>query len=580
MQLSIPRVRNFQFDSRWIILGIPTLLVAYLTIVPIGMLVIGAFKTGDPGVGGDFTLEHFAQAYGDPSIYPLIFNSTFYALGAALLSLVIGTLLAWIVERTDTPFQSLFYALTLVPFIIPGVLHTIAWIYLLSPRIGFINRILVSTFNLPSPPFDIFSLGGMMWVEAMHLSPLVFVLMVAAFRSMDPSLEEAAMAAGASVLTTLRRITLPLTLPAIASIVLIMFIRVLESFEVPALIGLPAQIRVFTSRIYLALKNFPPDFGLAGAYAITLFLISIVGIYWYNRATQRSERYTTISGKAFRPRRFQLGKGRILTLGIFGLYFLLVVGLPFFILLWGSLVPFFVPPSWDMLDKLTLNNYRDLNILDCPSNVNTCLRARAAFTNSFLLGISAATIIMILTAIMAWITTRTKWRGRVLLDAMTFIPITVPGLVLALSLMWLYLTFPIGIYGTLGILLLAYVTRFMPYGIRTMTSTMVQISKELEEAAQIAGGSWLQTFRRVMLPLLKPALLSGWIYIVTVSMRELSSSVLLATSQNQVIATLVFDLIDGGNVPRLAAISVMFIVALVLLALGAQKLGARFGIRE
>lgn len=581
MHLSIPRTRaKFQFDSRWLFLGIPTLIVAYFTIVPLGMLLLGAFKSGDPGMPGDFTLKHFADAYGDPTIYPLLINSTMYALGTSMLSLIIGTTLAWIVERTDTPFKSLFYAFTLIPFIIPGVLHTIAWIYLLSPRIGFINRTLVSIFSLSSPPFDIFSVGGMIWVEAMHLSPLVFVLMVAAFRSMDPSLEEAAMASGASMLTTLRRITLPLTLPAIGSVVLIMFIRGLESFEVPALIGLPAQIRVFTSRIYLALKNFPPDFGLAGAYSVTLLLISIIGIYFYNRATARSEKFTTVSGKAFRPRKFQLGHWQILTLAIFVSYFFLVVGLPFFILFWGSLVPYFVPPSWDMLDQLTFNNYRDLNILACPSNVNTCLRARAAFTNSFLLGIGAATIVMALTAIISWITTRTNWRGRALLDLMAFVPITVPGLVLAVSLMWVYLTFQIGIYGTLGILLLAYITRFMPYGIRTTTATMLQINRELEEAAQIAGGSWLQTFWRILLPLLKPGLLAGWIYIVIVSMRELSTSVLLASSQNQVMATLVFDLIDGGNVPRLAALSVLFIVALILLAFAAQKLGARFGVQD
>jgi iron(III) transport system permease protein len=580
MQLAIPRQRSFRFDSRWLILGVPTLIVAYLTVGPLAMLLIGAFKSGDPGLPGEFTLGHFVDAYGDPTIYPLFFNSVIFALGAAMLSLVVGTTLAWIVERTDTPFKSLFYAFTLVPFIIPGVLHTIAWIYLLSPRIGFINRILVAVFNLASPPFDIFSLGGMMWVEAMHLSPLVFVLMVAAFRSMDPALEEAAMASGASLLTTLRRVTLPLTLPAIASVVLIMFIRVLESFEVAALIGLPAQIRVFTSRIYIALKNFPPDFGLAGAYSITLLLISAVGIYFYSRSTRRSEQFSTVSGKAFRPRKIQLGNWRIVTLAIFALYFLLVVGMPFFILFWGSLVPYFTPPSWDMLDKLTLNNYRDLNILACPPNVNTCLRARAAFTNSLMLGISAATIVMILTSVIAWITTRTNWRGRGLLDFMTFVPITVPGLVLAVSLMWVYLTFQIGIYGTLGILLIAYITRFMPYGIRTTTATMLQINRELEEAAHIAGGSWFQTFWRILLPLLKPGLLAGWIYILTVSMRELSTSVLLVSSQNQVLATLVFDLIDGGNVPRLAAISVMFILALILLALGAQKLGARFGVQE
>lgn len=573
----IPR---FHFDSRWLFLGIPTLIVAYLTVIPVGMLVVGAFKEGDPGVAGRFTLEHILDAYGDPTIYPLFFNSAIYALGTAIVSFALGTTLAWIVERTNTPFKSLFYSLTLVPFIIPGVLHTIAWIYLLSPRIGLINRVLVSTFNLSSPPFDVFTVGGMVWVEAMHLSPMVFVLMTAAFRSMDPALEEAAVASGAGVFKTLRRVTLPLMLPSIASVILIMFIRGLESFEVPALIGLQAQIRVFTSRIYLALKAFPPDFGLAGAYSLVLILLSAIGIYFYNRAVARSEQFATVSSKAFRPRPIDLGGWRFVTFGIFILYFLLIVGLPFFILLWGSLVPYFTPPSWDMLDKLTFDNYRDLNIFACTANQNICLRTRTAFFNSLVLGIGAATVVMALTAVISWITVRTKWRGRGLLDLVTFIPITVPGLVLAVSLMWVYLTFKVGIYGTLGILLVAYVTRFLPYGIRTNSASMVQINPELEEAAQVAGSSWWHSFVRVTLPLLKPGLLAGWIYILVVSMRELSTSILLSTSQSQVVAVLVFDMIDGGNVPRLCALAVLFILTLVTLAFGAQKLGGRFGIHE
>ncbi len=420
----------------------------------------------------------------------------------------------------------------------------------------------------------------MVWVEAMHLSPIVFVLMTAAFRSMDPALEEAAATSKASIWATLRRVTLPLMLPSIASIVLIMFIRGLESFEVPALIGLPAQIRVFTSRIYIALKSFPPDFGLAGAYSLVLLALSMIGIYLYNRALERSERFATITGKAFRPRTIDLGKWRYLTFGIFIAYFLLIVGLPFFILLWGSLVPYFTPPAWEMLDKLTLDNYRDLNIFVCAMNQSTCLRARSAFVNSLLLGIGSATIVMALTAVISWITVRTKWRGRGLLDFVAFVPITVPGLVLAVSLMWVYLTLKVGIYGTLGILLIAYVTRFMPYGIRTNSAAMAQINRELEEAAHTAGASWWETFRRVTLPLLKPGLLAGWVYILIVSMRELSTSVLLASSKSQVIAVLVFDMIDGGNTPRLCALSVLFILTLILLALGAQKLGGRFGIRE
>ncbi len=581
MQLAIPRARSFQFDSRWLLLGIPMLVVAFFTAVPLVMLVVGAFKNGEPGLPGEFTLQHFAEAYGDATIYPLLFNSVGYAIGASVVAFLLGTTLAWIIARTDIPFKSFFFSLTLVPFIIPGVLHTIAWIYLLSPRTGFVNRVLMAVFNLPDAPFDIFSMGGMIWVEAMHLSPVVFVLMTAAFRSMDPALEEAAMVSGAGLPTTLRRVTMRLMLPAVASVLLIMFVRTLEGFEVPAFIGLPVRIRVFTSRIYLALKDFPPDYGIAGAYSFALIVLSAMGIYFYNRATARSEQFATVTGKAFRPRKIELGQWRWLGFAIYILYFLLIVGLPFFILLWNSLVPFFTPPAWEMFSRLTLDNYKALNVLACQPNQSFCLRAQQAFFNSIMLGIGAATIVMLLTSIVSWINIRTRWPGRTLLDLLTFLPITIPGLVIAVSLMWVYLSFKIGdIYGTWKILLIAYITRFMPYGMRTISATIVQINRELEEASQVAGASWWQMFRRVTLPLLKPGLIAGWVYIVIVSMRELSVSVLLASPQTQVLATVIFDLRESGNATQLAALSVLFMLLLMALVMIAHLLGGRFGIRE
>jgi len=581
MQLSRPRVpKKFQFDPRWLFLGIPTLIVAYFTLVPITMLLIGTFKSGEPGIPGDFTFQHLSDAYLDPSIYPLLGNSLQYALGASLVAFLIGTTLAWIIERTDVPFRTVFFSLTLVPFIIPGILYTISWIYLLSPNSGFINNVIKDLFNLPEAPFSIYSLGGMIWVEAMHLSPVVFVLMTAALRSMDPSLEEAALMAGANMFTTLRRVTLRLMLPAVGSVLLIMFIRALEGFEVPAFIGLAFRYRVFTSRIYLSLRDFPPDYGIAGAYSLILIAISAVGIYFYNRATARSEQFATVTGKAFRPRKFELGKWRWAAFSLFILYFLFIVILPFFILFWFSLVPFQTPPAWDKIPLLTFDAYKNLNVFACLPNQNFCVRAQQAFFNSLWLGAGAATLVVLLTSVVSWINVRTHWRGRTLLDILTFLPITIPGLVVAVSLMWVYLTFKIGIYGTLWILLIAYITRFMPYGMRTISATMVQINRELEEASQVAGASWFQSFRRVTLPLLKPGLVAAWVYILIVSMRELSTSVLLAGPQSQVLATLIFDMRDSGNTSLLAALAVIFMILLLALVTLAHFLGGKFGIQE
>lgn len=562
---------HFLTDARFWIIGAAVLLVIYLAGLPLAILLWGSLKAGSPVEAGALTLENFREAYGNLHSYTLLFNSVVYAAGACLLSLILGTSLAFVVERTNTPFKSLFTAMALVPLIIPGILHTIAWILLLSPRIGVINRVLMSLFGLEAAPFNIYGMGGMIWVEGLHLSPLVFVIMAAVFRSMDPALEEAALTSGASYPTVLRRITLRLAVPAMASATLIMFIRGLESFEVPALIGLRGGVRVFTSRIWLALREFPPDYGLAATFAVGLLLISVAGILLYSRLIAASKQFATITGRGFRPHIVHLGKWRYLTAAIFIFYFVFLVGLPFLILLWASLNPTYTVPAFDKLDRLTLENYIFVLKMD---------RTRAAFANSIILSLSSGLLVMLLTAVIAWITVKSRWRGRAVLDIITFLPITIPGIVLGVSLIWVYLILPIPIYGTLWILLLAYITRYMPYGIRTSSASMVQISDELEEAAAISGGSWLQTFRRITLPLLKPGLIAGFIYVVIVSFRELSSSILLYSSKSIVVSILIFDLWSGGKFSIVAALSVMMIVFLIILVASANWLGAYFGIRE
>ncbi|MFQ5614036.1 MAG: ABC transporter permease [Anaerolineae bacterium] len=566
LPLGLPRLT----DSRLWIMGGTILFVFYLAGVPLVLLLWGSLKVGNPTEFSALTLSNFQEAYSDPRSYTLLLNSVAYAAGTCLFSLVLGTSMAFIIERTNTPFKSLFTAMALVPLIIPGILHTISWLLLLSPRIGAINRALIGLFGLEEAPFNIYSLGGMIWVEGLHLSPLVFVIMAAAFRSMDPALEEAALTSGASFPTTFRRVTFRLALPAIASAMLIMFIRGLESFEVPALIGLRGGVRVFTSRIWLALREFPPNYGLASSFAVGLLLISVIGILFYNRLTARGEQFATVTGKGFRPHIVDLGGWRYLTSLVFVLYFVFLVGLPFFILLWASLNPSYTAPALDKLDRLTLENY---------AFVLKMGRARTAFTNSLILSLGSATIVMLLTAVISWITVKTRWPGRAALDVVTFLPITIPGIVLGVSLIWVYLILPIPIYGTIWILLLAYITRYMPYGIRTNSASMVQIHDELEEAAAISGGTWLQTFRRVTLPLLKPGLIAGFIYVVIVSFRELSSSILLYSSRSIVLSILIFDLWDGGQFPIVSALSILMILLLILLVAVASRLGAYFGVR-
>jgi iron(III) transport system permease protein len=548
------------------------LFVLYLAGVPLIMLLYGSVRSapiGEPGA--TFTIQNYIKAYFDKEFYLLFLNSVYYAIGVCSLTFLIGTFLAWVSERTNTPLKKLFVVMALIPFIIPGILSTIAWILLLSPKIGLINLVIKGMLGLESAPFNVYSMWGMIWSESIHLYPLVFLLMSAAFRNMDTSLEEAALTAGSSTLATFGRITLPLMRPAMFSVMLIVFIRGIEAFEVPALIGVPAKISVFTTKIFLAIHQFPSDFGLAGAYAVTLLGISTVGVLIYGKITRREERYATVTGKGYRPRVIDLGAWKYLTCAISFLIFFLAVIMPVFVLLWSSFIPYYGVPSWELAEKMTWANYK--YIINYPL-------AATALKNSFYLSVGSATIVMLLTSMIAWVTVKTKLPGRAFLDTLTFIPIAMPGIVLGVSLIWVYLTIPIPIYGTIWVLLLAYITKYIPYGIRAASASMIQINKELEEASLTAGGTWFQTFRKVILPLLMPGFTAGWIYISIIALRELSTSILLYSYNSTVLSIMAFDLWEGGQYTYVCALGVMMVLLLVAMAFTARKLGAKIGIAE
>ncbi|TMA62477.1 MAG: iron ABC transporter permease, partial [Deltaproteobacteria bacterium] len=539
-------------NSQSLILAGCILFVLYLAGVPLVMLLYGSIRSapiGEPGA--TYTIQNYIKAYFDKEFYLLLLNSVYYALGTCTLTFLIGTFLAWVSERTNTPFKKLFVVMSLIPFIIPGILSTISWILLLSPKIGLINIVVKEVLGLESAPFNVYSMWGMIWAEAIHLYPLVFLLMSASFRNMDTSLEEAALTAGSSTLQTICRVTLPLMRPAMFSVLLINFVRGIEAFEVPALIGVPAKISVFTTKIFLAIHQFPSDFGLAGAYAVTLLAISTVGVLIYGRITRREERFATVTGKGYRPRVIDLGAWKYVTLGISFLIFFLAVILPVFVLLWSSFIPYYGVPSYELMAKMTWANYQ--YIINYPL-------ALTAFKNSVYLSVVSATLVMLLTSIISWITVKTKLPGRALLDNITFIPIAMPGIVLGVSLIWVYLTLPIPIYGTIWVLLLAYITKFMPYGIRAASASMIQINKELEEASLTAGGTWFQTFRKVILPFLMPGFTAGWIYISIIALRELSTSILLYSYNSTVLSIMAFDLWEGGQYTYVCALGVLMVL--------------------
>jgi len=553
-----------------LLIGLAIVVVAYLTLIPLVMLLYGSFNSSPPGVPGRFTWGNYAGLFRGSQMIVAFKNSVIFSIGTSLVAFVGGVCLAWMTERTNMPLKKAIYASVLAPLIVPGLLTTIGWIMLFSRRAGLLNLIATQYLGFERP-IEIYNMVGMIWILGSDQIPLAFLLLTAAFRSMDPALEEAAIIAGTGIVRTTFQVTFRILSPAILAVWIISFVRAIENFEVPALIGMPAGILVFATEVYLATKNVPTDFGLASTFGVVYLAITALGVVLYLRWTAASEQFATITGKGYRPTVFDLGPWRkpLAALSLF--VCLLIFIMPILVVVWSSFLPFYMAPSRNALASLTLENYQALWHLPL---------VQRAMWNSFVLGIASSTITMVLTAIVAWIIVRTQWRGKGSLDFLAFSPIAMPGLVLGIAILWLYLVLPVPVYGTLWILLIAYVTKYLPYGMRACSSSMLQIKKELEEASEASGATWSDTFRRVILPLLAPGFVAGWIYVITHSFRELSTSIMLYRSGTEVISIVLFELWDGGQYPQLAALGMVLVAILIVISLIARAIGARYSVQQ
>jgi iron(III) transport system permease protein len=564
---ALPRI-----DAKWILIAGSVALAAWLSLVPVAFLLWQSFLTPETAAApARFTFENYGIAYNSAETVRLFGNSIAFGVGSSSVAFISGTFFAWVNERTNTPFKSLFFALSLIPLVIPAILFTVSWILLASPKIGIVNFVLQALSGTDYVFVDLYSMGGMIFVDGMHQSPLAFLMMTAAFRAMDPALEEAALMSGATVPQIARRVTLKLALPAALATLLILFVRAVESFEVPALLGLPVGIEVYTSSIYQAIQRYPSEVGLASAYAVTLLLIAFLCVYAQSRVTAEVGKFSTVTGKGFRPRMMNIGRWRYLTMAIFVAYFMIIVALPFLVLVWCSLQKFYSAPSLAAMKSLSLDAYRA--VFAYPD-------IGAVIWNTAVLAVSAATVIMMMTSVLAWIVVRTRIPGRWVLDQLASLPLVFPGLVLGLAIMICYLHVGIGVYGTLWIMLIAYVTRFMPYGMRYSMTSLLALHKELEESAAMSGASWRMAFRRIILPLLKPGLIAGWIYIVIVSVRELSGSILLYSPGSEVVSIMIWEYWQNGQYVELSALGVMLIVVLFCFVVTAQFASRRFGVAD
>jgi iron(III) transport system permease protein len=538
--------------------------IAFLALYPSFFLLYGSLTDAPLGVPGHFTLQNYIQAYSDPTAYPLMLTSFIFGIGASGLSIILALTLAWITIRTNAPYRRLFELIAIVPNILPPLLIAISWVLLLNPSNGLINGILVWFFGIEKGPFNIYSLPGLIFVEGLILAPLAFLIISAALKGMDPSLEESAKTLGSSEMGVAARITFPLMRPAILAAGTLNFVRAVESFDTPAIIALPARLEVFTTKIWReALGSFPTNHNLAAAYGVGILVIALVFVYLYRRFTSQVESFSTVTGKGFRPHEIDLGRWRYLASGIALLLLTLMVILPILVLLLVSVLPYYHVPTWKTWSNLTLSHFRF--VAENP-------RVWRAFRNSIFLAIGGATICMTLAALTAYITIRTKIAARGLLEGLVFIPWAFPGTALALGLLWAYVDFPIPIYGTIWIIMIAYITRFLPYGLRAVSSTIIQIHKELEEASTACGAGFFATFRRILVPMMRPGIMAGWIILATTFMREFSATLFLYSPGSEALGPLLYFLYLDGMRGRVAAIGLVISLISVILIAIAQRL--------
>jgi len=539
-------------------------LIAFLSLQPTLMLLWGSFSDAPLGLPGKLTLDHYRTAYSDPETLEMILNSFVFAAGSAFLSIVFAAVIAWVVIRTNAPCRRLLELITVVPNIMPPLLIAVAWTLLLNPSTGVINILVMKVFGLSSAPFNVYSMGGMIFVEGLILTPLAFLIIAAALSSMDPSLEESARMSGSTHLRVVGRVTLPLVRPAILAAATLNFVRAIESFDTPAILALPARLDVFTSKIYKeALDAFPPNHNLAASYAMSLLVITLGLVYVYRLMIRRAERFATVTGKGFRPALIDLGRSRYLAAAIAAGILVLLVVFPFLILLLTSLLPYFPMPLDEALTLLTAKHY---------ATIVSDERVWTAMGNSLFLAVVGATLCMLLASLTAYITVKTTIVGRGIIEGLSFLPFAFPGTALGIGLLWAYVRFPLPVIATIWILLIGYVTRFLPYGLRSMTATIVQIHRELEEASQISGGGFAVTFRKILLPLMKPGFLGGWILLATIFIREFSLSVFLYTPASEPIGPLLYHLWLDGLHGRMAALGVVVTLLSTGLVMVAMRL--------
>ena len=496
----------------------------------------------------------------------IVWNTLVLTVGALAVAFAVSMVMSWLLERTTFPFKKLVFILVIASLGIPGFISAIAWAFMFNPTNGVINVALRGLFGLEGAgPLNIYTMPGMILLEGLRLVPVTFLLLSAAFRAMDATYEDAGAASGARRSIVTRRITIPLLTPAILSAFVYQLAATLESFDVPALIGLRAGIPVLSTKIFVEVqpRGGLPNFGTASAYGLLLILVVLVPLIFYQRIVARSERYATVSGNTYIARRVHAGWRTKLFGGIFlGLYVLLDLVLPFLILIWTSLQPFYVPPSAEAFGRITFAAYERL-LTD-----GTVLQA---LVNTVLIGLVTGVLTLALGFLVSWLIVRSRSRLRASLDFLSFFPHSIPAIVLALGVALIYLNVRVPIYGTIWILVIALATRYISLATRQLNTGIGQVQRVLEDAAAASGASPFQALRLVVVPLVKPSLVNAFLLVALLSIKNLVFPLLLSGRDSVVFASLIWDLWDTGDTAGTAVLALVMVTITLTLAAGVRR---------
>jgi iron(III) transport system permease protein len=529
------------------------LLLAFLSLYPLSMLLYGSLHTTPPGIPGTFDLSGYRQVFTWPTAV-VFANTVGISLIKTVIALALAVLFGWIIARTNTPARGALEVLITLPFFVPPILTAMAWGMLGNPQVGVVNLVWRWITGSADPLVNIYSYGGVIWHMLQYSTPFLFLFIVEAFRSMDPALEEASRMCGASQWRTFLKVTFALMMPAVVTAFLLSFIRGLENFESPLFFGTPAKIEVVTTAIYNSINHQSvPNYQFASALSFAIMAVMFLLVLWQWRLL-RDKSFQTVTGKGYAPRLIDLGPWRWLTFALCVAFFVISVVLPIGQLLLGSFFQFFGFYQWDML---TLEHYRSV-----LSNGEVW----RAFRNTFLLGLFGASGTMVLGSIVAYISTRTRWGGRQVIDVLAWLPWMMPGMVLAVGFLWGFAFLPsfISIYGTIWALLIAYVALGTPIAVRVMSAAYRQLSFDLEECSRVHGASWWQTLWRILIALAWPSFAVGWVLTFFGIMRELSASVLLYSVGSEVLSIVLLRMWENGQAETVSVIGLMMMLLVFL----------------